>query len=223
MCYYFINLSIKIKFSSNLFSHMNQTLLSENTAYLEWGEGIFAQMHMASSQYVTFLAPRRVHRVESGHRCVAEERCADTIWETKGGHQVYATRVRARPRRHPVHIIIIKSWHILLRCPSSSLCAYLSYIRIELLSRREFHAHTYTRTHTRAPWTSATASFDQADSKGWKPLPPVATDVRHVWSFTKIGRLEQLGNFRFFFLFYLSSSSNLSFSLSLYPLPSVSP
>jgi len=109
-------------FSSTTLHSLEVRMVSEK-GMLALGE----QRHMSPSQYVAFLAAVRIRC----HRCVTEKRRVDTIWETKGDHQV---RTRGCPSG-PRHPYIIKSWHILPRrspCPLL-LCAYRA--------TQKFYAH----------------------------------------------------------------------------------
>jgi len=111
--------------------------------------------------------------------------------------------IRTRVCTRPTTLYIIKSWHIL---PT----ARVLFFHCTYWATRKFRTciRTHVRTRVRRELLRR-RGFDQADSKGCNPLPPVATDVRHVWSFRKIKRrLEQLGNFRVFF--------NLSLPLILF-------
>jgi len=118
--------------------------------------------------------------------------------------------IRTRVCTRPTTLYIIKSWHIL---PT----ARVLFFHCTYWATRKFRTciRTHVRTRVRRELLRR-RGFDQADSKGCNPLPPVATDVRHVWSFRKIKRrLEQLGNFRVFF--------NLSLPLILFFFYSASP
>lgn len=121
----------------NLYSLSNEFSSAINIATLhrsiEWSEkggcALGAQRHMPPSQYVAFLAAARIRC----HRCVIEKRRADTIWETKGDHQV---RTRGCPPAPPPRIYNKVVAHIapaVLPCPLLLLCAYRA--------TRKFYAH----------------------------------------------------------------------------------
>lgn len=106
---------------------------------------MLAQMHMPSSQYVTFLAPRRVRPRRISRSQMRRRRAARRYDLGKQKAATRYTHAGARAR-HPVYNKVVA--HI-APCVSLFLLLCVPIVRIEL--RREFHAHTYTRTHTRAP------------------------------------------------------------------------
>lgn len=170
---------------------------------------------MVSLQYVTFLAPRRIHRVESGHRCV---RRAVRRYDLGNKRRPPGIRTRVPPRIYNNKVVA----HIAPVSLFLPLC--VSYIPIELLSLFTQEFHVNTRTRVRRELLRRRVSIRQIARVENPSLPNRETDVRHVWSFAKIGQLEQLGNFRLFFLsflsFFLFKPLFLALALSL---PSVSP
>lgn len=140
---------------------------------------------------------------------IQSQMCRRKTEQIRSGKQKAATRYTHAGVHAAHHAYIIKSWHIL---PTTRVlflhCTYWATRKF----RTRIRAHVRTRVRREL---LRRRGFDQADSKGCNPLPPVATDVRHVWSFRKIKRrLEQLGNFRFF---NLSLPLILSFSTPPHP------